>query len=252
MLVFCLMIVLHVTAQDTADTRIPLAAGEAQIIRLNGDNRPVLLAYETVSPGSTITVTARSLEAEDMVDTVLMVIGPNARRLAYSDNHRSDLTGLQATDSAITGLILTDAGIYTIWVSSYGGIGVGDVEVLVNAVNIFRAQVTETEGGVNINGYLPPRLAYEYAFYARTGDVFTITARDQSGSLDLRLLVTTVEGEVVAENDDHASRDLTLNVLDARIADFIVPQTDTYIVVVLDMLGRPGNFNLTVIPHDAP
>lgn len=252
MLVFCLVIVPHVTAQDAADARTPLATGEAHSITLNGDNRPVLLTYQTDSPGSAITVTARSLEAAGAIDTVLMVLDANGRRLAYSDNHNSDLPGLEITDSAITDLILTEAGIYTIWVSSYGGIGVGDVEVLVDAVNIFRAQVTEADDGVNVDGYLPPRLAYKYAFYARAGDVFTITARDQSGTLDLRLIVTAVESEVIAENDDHASSDLALNVLDARIADFTISQTDTYIVVVLDMLGRPGHFNLTVIPHDSP
>lgn len=250
MLALCLVLTLRVGARDATGEPVYLQTGEAQIITVNGDNRPVLLAYETGSPGSTITVTARSLEAEGAVDTVLMVLSPNGRRLAYSDNHNSGLPALRITDSAITDLILAEAGTYTIWVSSYGGIGVGDVEVLVNAVNIFRAQVMEADDGVNVDGFLPPRLVYEYAFFARGGDVFTITARDQSGTLDLRLLLTRVEGEIVAENDDHASGDLTLNVLDARIADFVIPQTDTYIVQVMDMLGRPGSFNLTVIPHD--
>lgn len=225
-----------------------LMAGEAQQIDLRA-NQPLYLLY-TGEAGQTVNITTRSLEA-GAVDTVLEVRLGN-RRLAYSDNHPAPRGNLAVSDAAVYALRLLQAGEYTIRLDSYGSIDVGQVEVLLEVVDPFAAEVETSDEGVTVTATLLPRQPYTYALTAQAGERLTITARDLSHRLDLILRVRDSEGNVLLMNDDHGSSDLTLDAFDARIGAFAAPAAGDYSIVVTDALGRGGRFQLTLFSAIEP
>jgi|GEM_PF-1723177 len=226
-----------VHAQET------LMAGEVRLIDMQA-NKPILLTYAGES-GETITVTAHSLETVGIIDTVLEVRFGN-NRLAYNDNQQTGLIDLADSDSAIVDLRLSESGEYIIRLDSYGSIGIGQVEVLLELADPFKVETQESDDGLTLNVFLPPLQRYEYSLTAQVGEILTITARDLSNTLDPFLQLTASSGQIIASNDDHADNDLTLDVFDSRIAEFVVPANGIYRITVHDFLGNMGRFQLTI------
>ncbi|MBC7872112.1 MAG: hypothetical protein H7Y09_14795 [Chitinophagaceae bacterium] len=220
-----------------------LIGGEARVIAMQA-NQPILLAYQGTA-GETIAVTVRSLEAIGTIDTVLEIRFSD-RRLAYNDNQQTERNDLAASDSAIVDLTLSESGEYLIRLDSYGSIGVGQVEVLLELVDPFKVDTQEQDDVLTLTVFLPRLQRYEYSLTAQQGEVLTITAHDLSHTLDPILQVNDSSGEVVAFNDDHADNDPTLDVFDARIVDFVIPTDGIYHVIVHDFLGNMGRFRLTI------
>jgi hypothetical protein len=244
-LVLGLIVLPGVTLAQTSVEPLPIAPGEPQIVALNGNGSPAWLIYEAAG-GETITLTARSLEPEGAIDTVLELRRPDGRRRAYNDDHRTARDDLAASDSVLEAVDLRVAGMYSIRVDSYGSIGVGQVEVTLTVIDPFRAVIDEANGQMTVRADLPAGQPYRFTFEAAAGDALTITARDTSRTLDPRLTLLDAASTVIAANDDHASADWTLDALDARIAGVIIPADGAYTVVVADFLGRAGSFELII------
>jgi hypothetical protein len=223
----------------------PITPGETLTVTLE-PGIPALFAY-TSDAESTIAITARALEqpGDFPLDTVIIVRDSDDSRIAYNDNHGTGRTDLAPEDSLIPALTLPP-GDYTIVIDTFHGIIGGAVEVTLSAIDPFDTTIETADEAIAITGTLPPRTPYTYTFEAAAGDTLTLTGRDASGTLDPRLALLAPSGDLLAENDDHASADLTLNVLDARISAVTIPENGTYTVMLLDFLGRPGDFALTI------
>jgi hypothetical protein len=242
-------------AQNTPDDE-PLEIGESRVVVLSG-NEPAQLNY-TASSGEVITITVRSLSGGEEFeegtiertaarDTAVDVLGPDGRRIAYNHNHGSEREDLAPNDSVISHLRLNQAGTYTIRVNTYGGIFNSEVEVILEAADLFEATFSENEdGSLVITGTLPPFERYTYTFEAFSGEILTITARDTSHSLDPVLALVDPAGVVIAFNDDHGSPDTRLNVLDARLSSVVIPEGGLYTIILTDFLGSAGTFEIMI------
>lgn len=191
----------------------------------------------TAAPDEVLTITARSLAAEPIDVTLEILL--DAERVAFNDDVRAPLDDLAPQDSAITNLIVAEAGNYTLRLHSFSGAQSGDVEVVVQSKPLVEACPT---------GDIPllPHRAFTCQLDLQAGQTVTLSARDTSGTLDPVLALLDPTGAQAARNDDHASADLKLNVLDAQIAAYAVEQTGTYTVRVSDFGGAAGTFNLLV------
>lgn len=227
-------------AQATPD--VLLAVDAPLTVEMQADT-PLVFGYAGQA-GETITVTARSLDPQSPVDTVLE-LRLTTRRLAYSDNHTTDRADLLPTDSAVVAFALPADGLYTLRLDSYGSIGVGMVELLLVHADPFAASVTTANGGAaHITGTLPPHRTYQYVLSVQAGDRLSITARDTSSSLDPVLRVLDAAGRVLAFNDDHATLDPRLDVLDAQITDLRIDHTGLVTITLADFTGAGGTFEM--------
>jgi hypothetical protein len=239
------LLVMVVSAQDELPE---LIAGEPLTVMLDAENPAVTLRYE--SPGNeSVRVSARDLATgEEPVDTVLRLIAPDRLERAYADHSPGD-EPLSESDALLPAVMLHEAGTYTLWVSSYGEIGVGEVEVTLEVVDVFDVETQPAPDGISVLARLPEGRVFTYEFDAEPG-TWTVTVRDTSGTLDPRLMLHDADGALIAHNDDHASRDLTLNVFDSRIVTEFTGGILT--VTVSDFLGRAGTFELTITRQSNP
>lgn len=244
-------------AAQTRDEPLPITLGETQTFILSGQGA-TYFAYE--SPGDeVITLIARGLgcDAENscgvdidvdesvMQDTVLEVLNPKGRRLAYNDDHHTDRPELLDSDSVIDTLLLPEPGLYLIRVNTYGGIFDSEVELTLEQADLFDTETSVEAGITTITGVLPAHQRYTYNFEASEGDSVTITARDVAHQIDPRLLLLDVDDQIIAENDDHNSDDLTLDVFDARIT-IEIPEDGDYTLILVEFMGRAGQFEITI------
>jgi hypothetical protein len=244
-------ITLAVDAQTQPDND-PLVLGEARQITLSGEG-PTLLVY-TATAGEVVTMTARSLDkqAEDdpndyRRDTVIDVLNPEGRRIAYNNDHQTEDPDLLEHDSVISKLVLREEGDYVIRVNTYGGVFDSDVEVLIKRDDLFDLDVQDEEDGALIlTGSLPRWSVFRYTIPAVAGETLTITARDTSRTLDPILRLFDSDDELIAMNDDHGSQDLTLDVLDSRLLDVEIPADGDYTIQLTDFLGGEGKFEIRV------
>lgn len=225
---------------------------------------PADLTY-TGAAGETITVIARSLEESGTIDTTLEVLSPAGIRLAFNDDHGSDLPDLAPFDSAIQDLVLPDAGDYTVRVTTFTGAGEGNVEVTVlsDMAPAPQPTISPTESGPaatatpvdviltgetdTVSGVVPAGSSFTYNFNGRPNQVTTITViAGTPGDLDPKVALIGPDGAVLAENDDHTDADPELSNLDSRISDFVLPTEGRYSVVVSGFANTSGPFDLTI------
>ncbi|HVU14551.1 MAG TPA: PPC domain-containing protein [Phototrophicaceae bacterium] len=238
---------------------IALHLDTPQTVQLSGTT-PVILTYKTVG-NETVSITARSLEAEDVLDPTLTVLDPSGNQIASNDDHRTSRTDLAPHDSLIANLTLTDSGRYSVEVAAADPSQAGSVEVLVSTP---KAGDDTTNGGntsgdnsgsqqTNANGQtiddvVPDHGQYTTTFQANAGDVYTITVRATDNKLDPETSILDSNGTVVASNDDHESNDPALGPSDSQIPDFTIPATDTYTIQITGFAGIGGAFELTIVP----
>lgn len=217
------------------------------LIMLNTES-PIDLHYESEG-NETISVTVRNV-SDEAIDTVLTVMTPAGRHLAYNDDHQRDLPTFEQTDSALIDLLLPDAGVYTIRVNSYGNIAIGEVEVLLTLVDIFAQEIIDEGDLITINAQLPVWQIYRYEVAVAEGDVITLTASDRSNTLDLVMRLVDSDGLILAENDDHSTNDLSLNAFDPQISEFGVLDDGIYTLELWDFRGYEGAFRLAIHKHN--
>lgn len=88
-----------------------------------------------------------------------------------------------------------------------------------------------------------------WAFEASAGDVVTITmsAADDSSSLDTQIYLRDPAGEELAFNDDHFGAE-GLGIFDSQIADFEIPADGEYRIVATWLTEtRDGDYKLSVV-----
>lgn len=200
---------------------------------------PQFFYYDGTS-GEIITISmTRTSDFDDPLNNpVLEIWGVDGRRIAYNDNLSPDNPNAELRD-----IRLLQDGNYIIRADTYGGIYVGEFEIVIRPSDPF--QQTEIENGVEF--YLPANTIFEYSVQFQAGDVVTISAQDLSFSLDPFLWVTTLDGDILAKNDDQTTAGWTLYVLDSQIYQLAIPETGEYTLFVRDFLGRAGRIRLTVV-----
>jgi hypothetical protein len=208
------------------------------IITLTGGAGPIEIAYE-MDGGEQITIMARSL-ADDPIDVVLELSLDN-QRMAFNDDHGTDIANLAPLDAAIVDFVPPDAGTYTLRIHSFNGAQTGDVEVTVQSSPLI-PPCAEPQHIANLvaNGTFACWLELE------AGTALTISATDVSGTLDPVLTLLDAEATVLARNDDHGTADLTLNVLDAKIAAYIIPVVVRYVIHVGVFVSGNGVFEIMI------
>jgi len=241
----CTLISVNSSQAQSDDEPLFIEANVPSVVRLN-DQAPVLLSYDS-SGNEVITITARNISDGD-IDTVIELLYPNGERLAYNDDYIGSTRDLTQSDSALVDIVIEEAGRYTIRVNSYGNIAMGEVEVLLVRVDQFQESIeADSDTGFVITVQLPAWMTYVYYFDAEVGDVYTITARDISNQLDPYLTLLDNDGGILVENDDHEMGDITLNVFDAQINSYIIPETGTYTIMLHDFIGNNGRIELVII-----
>ena len=238
-LIVMLINVLSLTAQEATRSSIP---DEAQVTVTA--NRPTLLILENDKAGTVITITAEAVD-NTQIDPVLWITDSHSRLLAYNHNTLTD-DGLVNVSARIGNLILPTTGLYSIYVDSFNGVQTGDVTVTIRASDLFDMHVEARDETELVTFSLREASVFSYVVTASSGDILTITAFDSNGQLDPYLRVGDSNGNIIITNDDHNSRDLTLNTFDARIAEWHVPADDSYVIEVLDFLGRAGTMTLEI------
>ncbi|PJF23045.1 MAG: hypothetical protein CUN56_02885 [Phototrophicales bacterium] len=242
MVAICCLFVL-VGWQSVPDTQY-IRIGESQIITLNGETPSQV--WFTASAGDVLTIILTSQDNDPLANPVLAVQDANNQQLAYNNNHFTNDPDLRPTDAVIQALWIKADGEYRIIANTYGGIYAGDVVLTLMRDDLFDITITTSDTQTVITGDLPASTPYHYPFSARAGDVISVTLRDTSGTLDPILTLVDANGQVIAQNDDHAGDDLTLNVFDSKLHQVILPHTNEYTLIVRDFLGMSGTFEMVI------
>jgi hypothetical protein len=243
----CLLLLLIMTLplQAQEEERQYIVNDDA-IVTMTADN-PASLVLTNEIAGAVITVTANAVD-RTQVDPVLWIVDGEGRLLAYNHNILTD-EGVIDVSARINNLILPTVGLYTIYVDSFNGVSTGDVEVTIREKDRFNIVVEETGSLHVMRLTLPEDSIFTYPITVQAGDKLTITARDGNRQLDPYLRIVDSNGNPIVSNDDHNSDDFSLNIFDARIADWEVLADDTYVLEVSDFLGREGNVLLEIRKH---
>ncbi len=211
------------------------------------DGKPVQLIYNAVG-NEIISVSVRSLEDENLLDTTLEVIAPTGASIAENDDHGSDRMDLAQTDSLIAELALTDGGEYVIVVDTFSGVAQGSMEVLLttNATAQPTAEPTTLGTGDEIiEGTVAQGDVFTSEFSAETGETVTITVRGVNG-FDPRVSLTDSKGRTLVENDDHGSDDGSLGRFDSRIDGFTFVAGGTFTITISGYDNTGGDFTLEI------
>ncbi len=233
-----------------AATATPATGGAvlAQPIRLDtpltislSGTTPVGLSYKSAG-NETLSITARSLEAEDVLDPLLTVQDAGGAQIASNDDHRTSRTDLAPRDSLVAGLVLAAAGRYTIQVASVDANAQGSVEVLVTSGGAAPPEEAPSE---TISDRVPDNNAYSHDFVGSAGEIVTISVRATDNQLDPTVSLRDSSGSEIASNDDQTT-DPALGPYDSQIANFALPETGTYTIQITGFAGLGGTFDLTI------
>src|SRR5579871_3952580 len=80
------------TPEQNVQPTIALHLDSAQTVQIVGTT-PTLLTYKTLG-NEVVNITARSLEAEDVLDPVVTVLDPSGSQIAMNDDHHTNRTDL--------------------------------------------------------------------------------------------------------------------------------------------------------------
>lgn len=233
-LLFLLWLTLTVSAQSPV-----LLPDQPQTVTLDAA-QPLALAFSAEPDQLWISVQVRSLQPDEpLLDPVVWITDADNRLLAYDNNGALD----DPVGAYISALLLPAAGSYRVFVDTFSGVGAGDVEVLLRLIDPFEVETLE-DGWWRAS--LPAGEVFRMQLPVAAGETLRITARDLSGTLDPVLRVLAPDGTLLAQNDDHASFDPTINLLDARIVGWQVSTQQIVTVEVLDFLARSGQFELRI------
>jgi len=248
-----------VSAQDRTATPEPVARimpDTPQTVELTA-NGFVDVVYAGRA-GEVISVIARALPqgaplatTQPPLDTVLEVLTPEGVRLAFNDDHASDVPTLAESDSFIRELRLPTTGDYLIRLNSYSGTQSGDVEItLTSVMPIDRTMIIPTPATPTAtetySGAISPYSEAYFPIQARIGETLTITVRAVDEAFNPQLTLMDISGVGLAQNNDHVAQDATLGRYDAQIANFVILAEQPLQARVTGENGTGGAFTVTV------
>lgn len=181
--------------------------------------------------------------------------GHDAGEPAIAENDDSGDATIGTFNSFIENFSLPETTTYVIEATRFGS-GTGDYELTLNAGDTSIAGVDEgaiyqfIEYGMQVGGTINDTFPSEtWEFVGDEGDVITITMiADESGTLDPRLYLYDVDGEIeggvaIAENDD--SGDSSIGIFNSRIENFELPADGFYYIEASRFTGE-GDYTLTL------
>jgi len=178
-------------------------------------------------------------------DPVLILVDPLGYTLAYADDNGA-AQGLDSQDAALCPIVLPAAGRYTLRADTFSGLTEGAGELLARP---WQPSVPSLEAEAWQPLAWPAGGIAQALIRLGAGERIALRARAQDSS-DTLLALLDEQGQVLAENDDHASPALDLRSLDSAI----VWQADSdseVMVRVRDALGRAGQAEVQFIRLEA-
>lgn len=243
-------------ATATDDTRI--TAGNAVTGSLNADNFEDEWTFDG-SEGDTISIIMRRAEASSL-DSYLLLLDDSGAILAENDDGLEGIASAEIRDFA-----LPYSGTYTIVATRFGfqnGTSSGDYELELSIAGDVSAQPEtppETDsqnddphgGSVIIveydtfsEGSLAGDESVLYSFIGNAGDVITISVKQRDGDFDPIIQLTTMDDIVLQENSTFNGE------ADARIVDFVLPDTAGYKLTIASENGEGGTYELHIFATD--
>lgn len=262
-------------------TAVPTETSDSGALRAIQANTPVTVTLSggpaevlyQATAGETVTVTARSLEDTGSLDTTLEILSPSGARVDFNDDHGSDLPNLFLFDSALQDVVLPEAGMYVLRVSTFSGAGNGDVELTVTSgaataqlptavpteaavptVAAVQAGVTTIAPNTPVIVDVSPDGPTDLMYSAQPGETITVIARSvPPGSIDTTLEVISPLFTSLATNDDHASNLPDMSPFDSAIRDLQLENGSIHTIRVSTFAGSgTGQVEVTVQSGAAP
>ena len=181
--------------------------------------------------GDVVTI---DLETDDgNLDPMVRLLDANFIELAANDN--SGTRGL----AQILAYTLPDAGRYYILATRSGEVA-GETTgsftlTLEGRLGVIGGHALELPYGGAATGYIDAeRLAEEYVFFGKQGDVVTVTMERTSGDLDALLTIQDSARKQLAFDDDSAGNQ------NAQLDRYVLPRDDMYIIVASRYDGAVG------------
>ncbi|PJF27075.1 MAG: hypothetical protein CUN53_05425 [Phototrophicales bacterium] len=227
-------------APNLGDTPVETVRGEVP----SGDRfiYPVQLAA-----GTNLTITVRAID--NALDPKVALVNPEGVAVATNDDHGTQDTTLSRYDSRIANFAITASGQYQIEVSGFGGIG-GVFELIIERDSA--SDEPRPQPGVEtVRGTVIAGVPFQHYIDANAGDVLVITAAAITESLDVDVGIYDLQDNLLDANYEHGSTDPNLFFYDARINNFIVQQTGTFLIEVVGFRAgsterASGDFTLTI------
>lgn len=201
--------------------------------------------------GDVISVDMALVHESGNLDTKLILLDPQGEVLAENDDIE-----LTTTNSRLSEISLPESGTYTIIATRFDGatgFTTGEYRLTLVSTNGTEPVVSTNDGDLLAYGAtLTSRLDNDtfeetHHFAGIAGEVVTIDVAlvTGTGNLDTNITLLDANGVVLAENDD-----IELTTTNSRIADFTLPATGTYSIVVSRYLGvdgtTTGDYTLTL------
>lgn len=227
-------------AGDSGETEAPEADITSDTITDSLDVGDVFVRELEVNAGDMYTITVNAL-SEDL-DPVVGIYDSEGALITNNDDHGGADSTLSFLDSRIERYIFTQSGTVTIEVSGYRDT-FGEFKLTIERV----ATDAPTDAGSDelLTGEIDANDTVEKRIDVQAGDYVTITLRSLSENFDPFLELISLDGDVLAINDDHGGTDGTLGFYDARIRNYPVTEDGTLIVLVSSM-NSGGTFALTI------
>lgn len=229
-----------ITAPNLDDTPVETVRGEVP----SGDRYTYPVQF---AAGTNVTITVRAID--NALDPKVAIVNPDGVAVATNDDHGTPDTTLSRYDSRIANFTITTGGQYTIEVTGFGGIG-GVFELIIERGSASN-EPREQPGVETLRGTVIPGVPFQHYIDASAGDVLVITAAAITESLDIDVGIYDLQDNLLDANYEHGSTDPNLFFYDARINNFIVQQTGTYLIEVVGFRAgsnerATGDFALTI------
>lgn len=224
-----LLLTVFIPALMQGDSTISLNPNRTAVLRLDGDGTFASAVYHAEG-GESVTV---RVESADGLDVVLELNGPDGQTLAYAD----------APDGEMPSLVrvrLADSGAYVLRVNSFNGEGRGDVNVTLTVETPAVLRPDQPTVWVPLGANRTATVVI-----AGFSGAATVSVRDPSGQLDVRVRLIDGDGAALAANDDHGSADVTLNRFDARL---MTAAAADMTLEITEFLGRAGWLEVSISP----
>lgn len=207
-----------------------------------GDS-PAWLNYAGVA-GEIISITTLTAITKTAPDTTLEILYPDGHRLDYADDVILPDDTIKS-DALIDAVTLPLDGFYRIRVDSFNGVSAGEVEVLLSHPSETYSE-NKPETITRVSGNVPKLGNFQYTVEVSADTILSMLVRDTSGTLDPVLRIYDANDALIAFNDDHQSKDLSLDVLDASIVGFAISENSILTITVSDYLGGNGSIELII------